>query len=334
MMEALARQSFRTPLVQNMVGQPLRHSIVFLDRATLGVPLRTPDFAHDYREYAATTGPQAAERLRDATIAIINKVPLSADTLAGLPKLRLIALAATGSDCVDKDYCRAHGITVCNIRDYATDSVPEHVLALIFALRRNLIAYGRDLRGGKWQTIDQFCYFDHPIRDIAGSTLGIVGYGTLGRAVAIRAEALGMQVIAIGGRPGDGFVDLDVLLRRSDIVSLHCPLTDRTRNLIGADQFALMKPDAILINTARGGLVDEAALADALVKGTIGGAGIDVLTEEPPRGGNVLLDLDLPNLIVTPHIAWASRKAMERLADQLIGNIEAFAAGNPRNVVV
>jgi glycerate dehydrogenase len=312
----------------------LGHNIVFLDRATLGVPLRTPGFAHDYREYAATTAAQAAERLQDATIAIINKVQLRAGTLEKLPKLRLIALAATGSDCVDKDYCRTYGITVCNIRDYATDSVPEHVLALIFALCRSLVAYDRDQRGGRWQASDQFCYFDHPIHDIAGSTLGIVGYGTLGRALATRAQALGMKVIATGGRPGEGLVPLDELLRRSDIVSLHCPLTDGTRNLIGADQLALMKRDAILINTARGGLVDEAALAAALVNGTIGGAGIDVLTEEPPRNGNVLLDLDLPNLIVTPHIAWASGNAMERLAEQLIDNIEAFAAGSPRNVLV
>jgi glycerate dehydrogenase len=311
----------------------MRHSIVFLDRETLGVPLRVPAFAHDYREYAATAANQATDRLRGATVAIINKVPLRAATLAQLPDLRLIALAATGSDCVDKDYCRAHGITVCNIRGYADDSVPEHVLALIFALRRSLIAYDRDQRRGRWQTSSQFCFFDHPIRDIAGSTLGIVGYGALGRAVADRGRALGMRVIASGGRAAEGLVPLEELLRESDVVSLHCPLTDATRSLIDASRLALMKRDAILINTARGGLVDEAALADALVKGTIAGAGIDVLSEEPPHNGNILLDLDLPNLIVTPHIAWASRAAMERLAEQLIGNLEAFAAGTPRNVV-
>lgn len=312
----------------------MRHKIVFLDRATLAVPLRTPGFPHDYREYAATTEAQSVERLRGATIAIINKVPLRAAALAQLPDLKLIALAATGSDCVDKDCCRAHGITVCNIRDYATDSVPEHVLALIFALRRSLFAYDRDLRRGKWQTIDQFCYFDHPIRGIAGSVLGIVGYGTLGRALADRAKALGMEVIATGGKLGPGLVALDELLRRSDIVSLHCPLTGATRGMINARSLALMKPDAILINTARGPLIDEPALAEALRTGKIGGAGIDVLGEEPPRNGNILLDLDLPNLIVTPHIAWASEPAMRVLAEQLVGNIEAFVAGRPRNVVV
>jgi glycerate dehydrogenase len=311
----------------------LRHSIVFLDRATLAVPLRPPGFPHDFREYAATTAEQAAERLAGATIAIINKVPLRAATLAQLPELKLIALAATGSDCVDKEYCRAHGITVCNIRDYATDSVPEHVLTLIFALRRSLLAYDRDLRDGKWQQIDQFCYFDHPIRGIAGSALGIVGYGTLGRALADRARALGMEVIATGSKSGPGLVELDELLARSDIVSLHCPLTEVTRGMINARSLALMKPDAILINTARGALIDEVALAEALRSGRIAGAGIDVLSEEPPRNGNILLDLNLSNLIVTPHIAWASEPAQQRLAEQLIGNLEAFAAGTPRNLL-
>jgi glycerate dehydrogenase len=311
----------------------VRHSIVFLDRATLGVPLRRPEFAHDYHDYDATRPDQVVARLRDATIAINNKVPLREAALALLPNLRLIALAATGSDCVDKDFCRAHGITVCNIRDYATDTVPEHVLALMFALKRSLVAYDRDIRRGKWQTVGQFCYFDHPIGQVAGSTLGIIGYGALGRALATRAKALGMNVLVHTRSGGDGAVDLDTLLSQSDVVSLHCPLTDATRNLIGTREFALMKPEAILINTARGGLVDEAALAQALTSGCIAGAGIDVLTEEPPVNGNILLDLDLSNLIVTPHVAWASRPAMESLAEQLTGNIEAFVAGRPRNVV-
>jgi glycerate dehydrogenase len=316
-----------------MRHSPAFHKIVFLDRATLAVPLRPPGFPHDWRDYPATKTNQATDRLHGATIAVINKVQLRADTLAQLPDLKLIALAATGSDCIDKEYCRSHGITVCNIRDYATDSVPEHVLALIFALRRSLVAYDQDLRRGKWQTIDQFCYFDHPIHSIAGSTLGIVGHGTLGRALAERARALGMEVIATGAKPGPGLVPLDELLRRSDIISLHCPLSEATRGMINAERLALMKPTAILINTARGPLIDEQALAEALRNGTIGGAGIDVLSEEPPRNGNILLDLDLPNLIVTPHIAWASEPAQQRLAEQLIGNLEAFAAGKPRNVL-
>lgn len=312
----------------------MRHSIVFLDRATLGVPLRAPAFPHGYRAYDATAAEQAAERLERATIAIVNKVPLQAATLARLRELRLIALAATGSDCIDLDYCRAHGITVSNIRDYAADTVSEHVLALIFALKRSLVAYDRDVRRGKWQAVDQFCYFDHPIGQVAGATLGIVGYGALGRAVAERAGAVGMRVIATGRTKFEGSVDLDTLLRDSDVISLHCPLTDATRNLIDARALSLMKPGAILINTARGALVDSAALAEALKTGRIAGAGIDVLPEEPPKSGNPLLDLDLPTLIITPHVAWASEPAMRVLAEQLVGNIEAFVAGRPRNTIV
>ncbi len=308
-------------------------SIVFLDRATLGVPLRRPAFAHTYREYDRTTPEQVVERLRDAEIAIVNKVPLPAEILSQLPRLKLIAVAATGTNMIDKAWCAAHGITITNIQNYAVNTVPEHVLALIFALRRNLVAYAADVRRGKWAEIDQFCYFDHPIRDVAGSTLGVIGFGALGQAVARRAVALGMRVLAASRSPFPDRVDLPTLLRESDVVTLHCPLTPETHNLIGATELKAMKPGAILINTARGGLVDEAALVAALGDGTIAGAGIDVLTTEPPKDGNPLLDYGRPNLIVTPHVAWASQEAMTALAEQLIGNIEAFVAGAPRNVV-
>jgi glycerate dehydrogenase len=312
------------------------HKIVFLDRATLGVPLRAASFPHEYKEYEATSADQIVERLADANIAIINKVQMRAPSLEKLPNLKLIAVAATGTDCVDKAYCKEHGIAVSNIRNYAVNTVPEHTLALIFALRRSLIPYTLDVRKGKWQTIDQFCYFDHPIRDIAGSTLGLIGYGALGKSVATRAEALGMKVIATDYADFPGKVDLDTILTQSDIVSLHCPLTDSTRNMIGAAELKKMKKDAILINTARGGLVDEQALVDALKTGEIAGAGFDVLTVEPPKVGNVLLDhgADLPNLIVTPHVAWASQEAMTGLANQLVDNIEAWVAGQPRNLVI
>ena len=203
----------------------------------------------------------------------------------------------------------------------------------MFALRRNLVAYVQDVRAGVWNEARQFCFFPHPIRDVAGSTLGIVGFGAIGKAIGVRAEALGMRVLAFDVAPQEGLVDLDTILRESDVITLHVPLTDQTRNLIGANELARMKPSAVLINTARGGLVDEAALAEALRAGTIAGAGFDVLTEEPPRNGNVLLDPTIPNLLVTPHVAWASREAMQILADQLIDNIEAFVAGSPRNVV-
>jgi glycerate dehydrogenase len=311
----------------------MQHSIVFLDRATLDARMRTPGFPHSYQEYAATRGPEVVERLKDATIAIINKVPLDREALAQLPKLKLIAVAATGTDVIDRDHCRATGIAVVNIRNYAFNTVPEHVFALIFALRRNLIAYREDVRRGVWQRAEQFCFFPHPIRDIAGSTLGIVGFGELGKSVARRAEAFGMRVLATDVIPQPGLVDLATIIKESDIVTLHVPLTAQTRNMIGAEQLAIMRSDAILINTARGGLVDENALARALKDGVIGGAGFDVLTSEPPREGNVLLDLVSPNFILTPHIAWASREAMQILADQLIDNIEAFVAGRPQNVV-
>ena len=311
----------------------MQHAIVFLDRATLQARLRTPNFPHSYREYEVTRVPEIVERLEGATIAIINKVPMRKETLAQLPKLRLIAVAATGTDVIDKDYCRTADITVVNIRNYAFNTVPEHVFALIFALRRGLVGYREDIRQGAWQRADQFCFFTHPIRDIAGSTIGIVGFGVLGKGVAERAKALGMRVLATDIVPQPGLIDLPSLLRESNIVTLHVPLTPQTRNMIGAEQLAMMRPDAILINAARGGLVDEHALARALKEGTIAGAGFDVLTNEPPKDGNVLLDLDLPNLIVTPHVAWASRQAMQILADQLIDNIEAFVAGRPQNVV-
>ncbi len=307
--------------------------IVFLDRETLGATLRPPGFPHRYVEHQVTETAEVAERLQGATICITNKVRITGEALRNLPALKLIAVAATGTDVIDKPAATAAGVTVVNIRNYAFNTVPEHVVALMFALRRNLLAYANDVRRGVWNESRQFCFLTNPIRDIAGSTIGIVGYGAIGRAIGQRAEALGMRVLAHDAVPQDGLVDFDTILRDSDVITLHAPLTEQTRNMIGAAELARMKQGAILINTARGGLVDEQALADALRAGTIGGAGIDVLTEEPPRHGNVLLDPDIPNLIVTPHVAWASQEAMQILADQLTGNIEAFMAGTPRNVV-
>jgi glycerate dehydrogenase len=308
--------------------------IVFLDRETLGATLKKPNFEHGYIEYDGTAPQETVARLAEATICITNKAPLRADTLAQLPKLKLIAVAATGTDIVDKKAAAEHGITVVNIRNYAFNTVPEHVIALMFALRRNLVAYVHDVRDGVWQKSRQFCFLTHDIYDVAGSTMGIVGYGAIGKSIATRAEALGMKVLAADAMPQDGLVPLDQLLRESDVITLHAPLTDETRGMIGAAELKSMKNSAILINTARGGLVDEQALADALRSGEIAGAGFDVLTKEPPVDGNVLLDPSIPNLLITPHVAWASRQAMQILADQLIDNIDAFIAGTPRNVVV
>lgn len=311
----------------------MSQSIVFLDRETLGATVRKPSFDATYTEYDVTTPDEIVERLKDATICITNKVPMRAETLAQLPKLKLIAVAATGTDIIDKKAAKDAGITVVNIRNYAFNTVPEHVVALMFALKRQLLAYAQDVRDGVWAKARQFCFFPHDIHDIAGATMGIVGYGAIGKSIAKRCEALGMNVIAYDVMPQDGLVDFETILRDSDVITLHAPLTPETRNMIGAAELKKMKKTAVLINTARGGLVDEAALAEALKSGEIAGAGFDVLTEEPPKNGNPLLDPTIPNLIVTPHVAWASREAMQILSDQLIDNIEAFVDGKPRNVV-
>ncbi len=312
------------------------HHVVFLERGSLDARVRRPAFPHTWKEHGKVGADEIVPRLAAATIAIVNKTPLSADSLAQLPSLAMIAVAASGTDNIDIAYCRERGIVVSNIRNYAVHTVPEHAFALILALRRNLFAYCDDVARGLWQRSEQFCLSGHPIGDLHGSTLGIVGEGALGQGVAQIARGFGMRVLFADHAPPKApdveFTPFETVLAQSDIVSLHVPLTPQTRNLIGARQLAMMKREALLINTARGDLVDEQALVDALKKGTIGGAGFDVLSVEPPRHGNPLLDLKLPNFILTPHIAWASKGAMQRLADQLIDNIEAFTAGSPRNV--
>lgn len=310
---------------------------VFLDKESLPVVFRPPLCASQYVEHPHTAPGDVATRLAHAAIAIINKVPLPAAVLAQLPELRLIAVAATGYDCVDVAYCREHGIAITNIRDYAVHTVPEHVFSLLLALRRNLGSYAALAVGGEWQRSDQFCRYGPPIHDLHGSVLGLVGSGSIGRATAALGAAFGMRVIfaASPSHPaGDaGRLPLRQLLTEVDVLTLHCPLTPATRGMIGASELRTMKPSAILINTARGGLVDEAALAAALRSGWIAGAGFDVLSVEPPAGGNVLLELRQPNFILTPHVAWASDEAMRQLADQLSATIDAWAAGAPRNLV-
>jgi glycerate dehydrogenase len=311
--------------------------IVFLDRSTLQADVRRPAFEHTWQEYATTAAAQTVERLKEATIAISNKVPVRADTLAQLPKLRLIAVAATGYDMIDVAACRERGIAVANIRNYARHTVPEHTFALILALRRSLLEYRQDVERGRWQEVEQFCFFDHPIRDLYGSTIGIFGEGVIGQGTAAIARAFGMRVLfaahPLAGAGGGEFTPVEQLLAESDIVTLHCPLTAENRHMIGLDELSKMKRSAILINTARGGLVDEQALATALKQGLIAGAGFDVLSKEPPKGGNPLLELRLPNFILTPHVAWASDGAMQFLADQLIDNIELFVRGAPQHLV-
>ncbi|MGN6580122.1 MAG: D-2-hydroxyacid dehydrogenase [Bordetella sp.] len=316
------------------------YKIVFLDRATIApqIRLRPPAFAHELIEYERTAPDQVAERIRDADIVITNKVPITAQALAQAPGVRLIAVAATGTDCVDKAACKDRGVAVSNIRGYAVNTVPEHTFALIFALRRSIVAYRESVLAGRWQEAAQFCFFDHPIRDLAGSRLGIVGRGVLGQRVADIARAFGMipQFAARKGADdaGEGYLSWDDMLATSDVITLHLPLTEQSRGLIAMPEFRKMQRRPILINTARGGLVDEADLVRALDEGLIGGAGFDVTQGEPPAPDNPLMRAaSRPNLILTPHVAWASDEAQQSLADQLMGNIERFVAGKPVNVV-
>lgn len=311
--------------------------IVFLDRDSLLANVRAPSFEHQWRDYPATQPGEVAERLAGATIAITNKVPVRAADIARLPDLKMIAVAATGTDNVDLAACRERGIVVSNIRNYSVVAVPEHCFALILALRRNLLAYGADVNAGLWQKSSTFCLFNHPIGDLAGSRLGIIGYGALGHKVAQLGRAFGMQVCVATRTPVEDpqvtNLPLEELLRTCDVITLHLPLNDQTRSMIGARELGMMKKTALLINTARGGLVDEAALAQALKDGVIGGAGFDVLSKEPPVPDNPLLSVNQPNFILTPHVAWASTGAMQTLADMLVDNVEAFVAGKPINVM-
>lgn len=315
-----------------------KHHIVFLQRATLGAQVRRPEFEHEWTEHPDTTAEQLVERLRTATIAVSNKLPMPRAALEQLPRLQLIAVAATGTNHIDLDCCRERGIRVSNVRDYSRHTLPEHVFMLLLALRRRLPHYQAQVAAGAWQKSRSF-FLDGPeLGDLHGSTLGIAGKGVVGSAVARLAEAFGMRVLFAEHRDAPQvratYTAFEEVLSRSDALTLHCPLTDTTRNLIGARELAAMKPNAVLINTARGGLVDEAALALALRAGKLAGAGVDVLEEEPPANGGPLLDSGVPNLIVTPHIAWSGAEAKQLLADGLTENLEAFARGEARNLVV
>lgn len=290
-----------------------------------------------WRRYETRDPTPVAERIEGATVVVTNKVVLDAELLeAARRHLRLICVAATGTNNVDLERAAELEIPVCNARGYGTPSVVQHVFALILTLSTRLLDYEKSAGDGRWARSPFFCLLDFPIREIAGLELGIVGYGELGRAVAQVGEAFGMKVL-VSQRPGGperpGRVPLDELLRRVDVLSLHCPLTPETRGLIDARALSLMREDALLINTARGGIVDEAALATALREGRLGGAGIDVLAEEPPVHGSPLLEPGIPNLILTPHVAWASRASRQRLLDEVAENIRAFQRGNPRNLV-
>jgi glycerate dehydrogenase len=278
-----------------------------------------------------------AERIRDADIVLLNTLVLSRALINEAPKLKLIAVAGTGTDNIDLAAAQARGIAVCNVRGYCTASVVQHVWGLILNLTQHVGDYARLAVDGTWTRNEPLMELRHPIRELNGRLFGVVGWGELGRGTARVAQAFGMQVV-IANRRGESLrpdrVQLQQLLTLSDIVSLHCPLNDSTRGLIGARELALMKPDALLINTARGALVDGSALAAALKAGRLGGAGIDVLPHEPPLESEPLLDPGIPNLILTPHVAWAAREARQRCLDEMAANIKDFIGGGRRSRVV
>ena len=291
----------------------------------------------DWRVYGTCPKNQVAERIANAEIVLTNKAPIGKNAMLSAKALRYIGVLATGTNAVDLDAARTANVVVSNVEDYGTSSVVQHTWALILALATRLPDYNVAALDGRWAESPFFCLQDFPVRELAGKTLGIVGYGKLGRAVAQVGRAFGMDV-SVASLPWRHGGDIEreplgSLLQKADVISLHCPLTEETRNLIGRRELAMMKGSAFLVNCARGGIVDEQALADALEDGVIGGAGVDVLSEEPPIHGNPLLNPELPNLIVTPHIAWVAKESRQRLIQQVAENIEAFLAGKPRNRV-
>lgn len=314
---------------------------VFLDYATVGPGLDTRPLSALLPEleiFDVTDDTQVADRIRDAEFVFANKVRLTNELFDTAKKLRFIGLTATGTDNVDLDGAKKHGIAVCNIRAYCTRSVTEHVFGLLLTLTHNLHRYTAAVSNGEWQTSQDFCMLNYPMRELSMMTMGIVGYGELGRGVARTARNFDMDVI-VAARPGsdtlpDDRVSFDEFLERSDVISLHCPLTDRTRGLFGADEFRKMKSSAILLNTARGALIDSAALADALRSGQIAAAAVDVLPREPPVNGDPLLDYAGNNLLITPHVAWGTDRSRQDSIHELAANVAAFLHGEERNRLV
>jgi glycerate dehydrogenase len=314
---------------------------VFLDYATMGPDLDLKPMRRslpDLEIFDATDDSQLGERIHDAEFVFANKIRLTPDLLESAATLRFIGLTATGTDNIDLESAKQHDIAVCNIRAYCTQSVVEHVFGVMLMLTHNLGRYDKSVRAGEWQQADDFCMLTHSVRELSAMTLGIVGYGELGRGIARIAEAFGMKVL-VSQRPGsgeqrEGRTPFNNVLRQADVISLHCPLNEATRHLFNAQAFQQMKKSTFLINTARGALVDSAALIDALRSGQLAGAGIDVLSEEPPVRGDPLLDYAGDNLIVTPHIAWATNEARQNAINELTANVEAFLAGKERNRVV
>ena len=276
--------------------------------------------------YQQTHADEVAERIKNADAVLVNKVVLKAKDLAQAEQLRYIGVTATGMNNIDRDYCEKAGITVQNVEGYGTDSVAQHTLTLVLNLATNFVAYQRDVKNQAWSASSHFCLLSHPVVELAGKHAVIVGHGELGKRVERLFKAMGMQV-SIAARPGkkdDPRPSLASLLPNADVLSLHCPLTEDTDKLINADALLLMKPTAFLINTARGGLIDEEALYQALKNKQIGGAGLDVLSVEPPPVDHILLRASLPNLLVTPHNAWVGKGARQTLFNSAIAHLSAF----------
>lgn len=307
-------------------------NIVFLDSTAIPkhIPIPSPTFAHTWTEYEHTSSAETIERAKDADIVITSKVIFDRETLKQLPKLKLIAITATGTNNIDLVAAEEMGIAVRNVTDYSSTTVPEHVMGLIFALKHSLAGWLRDQTEAKWVESKQFCYFDYPITDIRGSTLGVFGKGCLGTEVGRLSNAVGMKVLYAEHKDAtvcrEGYTPFDEVLKQADIVTLHCPLTETTKNLMNAETLSKMKKGAFLINTGRGPLIDEVALVDALKTGHLGGAALDVMVKEPPEKDNplILAAKTMPNLIITPHIAWASDSAVTTLVGKVIKNIEEF----------
>lgn len=308
--------------------------IVCLDSATLPQAQPQIGVAHRWQAYDLTQPDEVVSRLHGATVAITNKVALNHEQLEQLPDLKLIAVAATGYNIIDVGACRDLGITVCNVPAYSTDGVAEHTLMLMLALRHRL--HEAEAASQIWAHSPIFCVFPSPILELKGATLSLIGGGSIGNRVAELAQAFGMNILRAERRQATsirpGYVPFEQALAQADILSIHCPLNAETRGIIGAAEITQMKPSALIINTARGGLVDEAALVQALENGSIGGAAVDVLAQEPPAADNPLLKPH-PRLIVTPHVAWASEPSLQRMAMILQQNIEGFLSGNHQNRV-
>ena len=312
------------------------HRISFLDASTVGdIDLGHLAALGKLEAYPVTAPDELIERLQHASIAITNKVVIDEAALQQAPHLKLICIAATGTNCVDLDAAKAAGVTVCNVAGYSTASVTQHTLGLLINLATGMNRYAGEL--SQWAQSPIFTRLDYPMIDLAGKTLGIVGLGTIGKSVARAAQGFGMNVVALsrdGAQQGEiERLERDAFFTKSDAITLHCPLTPGTEKMMNRETLGLMKPSAFLINTGRGQLIDEDDLAVALKSGAIAGAGLDVLTAEPPPVDHVLLDPSLPNLIITPHTAWASLEARKRLLEGVAGNISAFLAGVPENVV-